>query len=118
MSQEQWIILLLKMVLISGFASIAVWICVYTKVAKWWRNPVGRSLVTKSALVAVLLIPTTLSLFFDLNRKTSLIVAWADVGLIGLITPVMLWRSVVWWRLHRAGTLTRHDLGGPGRDGR
>lgn len=118
MGQDQWIVLLLKAALISGFASIATWILVYTKVAKWWRNPVGRSLVIKSGLVAALLVPTTLSLFFELNRKTSLVVAWADVGLIGLITPVMLWRSVVWWRLHKAGTLSHHDAGGRDRGAR
>lgn len=46
MSQDQLIILLLKIGLIAGLVSIALWACVYTRLARWWQNPVGRTLVT------------------------------------------------------------------------
>lgn len=101
MSAERLITFLLRVFLISGFASIALWVGMYTAWAPWWRNAVGRTLVVKDALIALLLIPTTLSLFFHLNRGSSLKVGWADVVLIGLITPVMVWRVVSWGRFAR-----------------
>jgi hypothetical protein len=111
MSQGQWIILLLRIVLIAGFVSLLAWIADYTRMAPWWTNPIGRTLVTKTAVIAALLIPTTLSLFLNLNRTTSNIVAWLDVVLIGLVTPVMLWRIVVFRKIHK-----HHDNGVPGSD--
>jgi hypothetical protein len=111
MDQEQLIILALKVVLISGFVSLAGWIALYSVLASWWRNPIGRTLVSKTALIAALFIPSILGLFFHLSRMTSLVVGWVDVGLIGLVTPVMWWRCAVWIRLHKAGRLPRdgHD---------
>lgn len=104
MMQQQWLILALKIVTIAAFASLAAWIAIYTRLSPWWRNPIGQTLVIKTALIALLLVPTILSLFFDFNRLTSIIAGWMDVGLIGLIVPVMVWRSVVWVRVHRDGT--------------
>jgi hypothetical protein len=108
--QEQLIEILLRIFLISGFCSIAGWVGTYTWMGfhgagKWWRNPVGRSLVIKSALLGLLLVPSILSLFFKFSRQTSDIAGWVDTGLIALITPVMWWRVRVWVRLHKAGRL-------------
>jgi len=111
MSQDQAITLAFKVALICGSCSLVFWIALYTALARWWLNPIGRSLVRLAALTAALYIPTVLSLFFHLNRLDSRIVGWVDVGLIALVTPEMLWRSVVWWRLHKAGKLPR-DGGG------
>ena len=33
----------------------------------------------------------------------------APADFIALVTPEMLWRSVVWWRLHKADRLPRND---------
>ena len=104
MTQTEWLILAFKAVSIAAVISLVGWIIVYTRVAAWWRNPVGQTLVIKTALIALLLIPTILSLFFHLSRQTSMAAGWVDAVLIGLITPVMIWRSVVWIRLHRDGT--------------
>jgi hypothetical protein len=103
------LILVLKIGLITGFVSLTGWIAVYTWLAPWWRNPVGRTLVTKTALIAALFVPSILSLFFNLNRLDSVIVGWIDAGLIWLVTPVMIWRSAVWIKLHRAGKLHRES---------
>jgi hypothetical protein len=35
--------------------------------------------------------------------------------MIALVTPEMLWRSVVWLRLHRAGKLPRNSDGPDGK---
>ena len=106
MSEMQWIILLGKIVCIAALASLAGWVAIYTRLAKWWRNPIGRTLVTKTLLIAALLLPTTINLFFTLN---PIGVAWVDIALIGAITPVMIWRSVVWMRLGRDQGETGHD---------
>ena len=111
MTQTAWIVLLLRIGVISGFLSLVAWIALYTRLAPWWRNPIGRTLVAKTALIALLFIPTALGLFFRLSARDSLTVGWVDVALIGLVTPVMLWRCAVWLRLDKAGRLPRngHD---------
>ena len=111
MTQDQWTVLCLKIALISGFVSLITWVAVYTALAPWWRNPVGRTLVVKTLLIAGLFVPTTLSLFFNLNRFDSRLAAWTDAALIGAVTPVMIWRTAVWVKLHRLGRLprNRHD---------
>ena len=111
MTQASWLMLALKVALISGFCALAGWVVLYSVLAPWWKDPIGRTLVAKTALIALLFIPTALSLFFNLNRLDSYITGWTDVSLIGMVTPVMAWRSAVWWKLHRAGRLPRngHD---------
>lgn len=105
MSQGQWIAWVLKAGLISGFVSLTAWIALYSALAPWWRNPVGRTLVAKTALIAGLFVPSILGLFFHLSRQDSYIAGWADTALICLVSPVMWWRSIVWWRLYKAGKL-------------
>jgi len=92
-TQAQLIVLLSKVVLISGFCSLALWIIIYSLLAEWWHDPIGQTLVSKSALLAGLFAVSILSVFFHLNPY---IIAWADLSLITLVTPVMLWRSAVW----------------------
>jgi hypothetical protein len=104
-SQAQWLVLALKVALISGFLSLVAWIALYSALADWWSNPIGRTLVAKTTLIAGLFVPSILSLFFHLNRLDSYIAGWVDVGLIGLVSPVMWWRMRVWRRLNRAGRL-------------
>ncbi|HEY6278719.1 MAG TPA: hypothetical protein VIX86_20595 [Streptosporangiaceae bacterium] len=120
MTQDQLIILLFKIVIVTGFASICLFIAVYTYLAPWWRNEIGRTLVVKDVILALLLLPSVLSLFLDLNRFTSRVVAWVDVVLFAAMTPVMVWRTVVFARIRRraSGAATRHaastgELGGP-----
>lgn len=114
MSQAAWLILAFKVALVSGFVSLAGWVALYSSLERWWRHPVGRTLVAKTALVAALFIPSILSLFFHLSSHDSYIVGWVDAGLIGLVSPVMWWRSVVWVKLHRAGRLPRNGNDGEG----
>jgi hypothetical protein len=109
LNEIQWITLALKIVLISGFVSLITWVAVYTRLAAWWRNPIGRTLVAKTLLIAGMFVPSILSLFFRLNRQDSLIAGWVDVGLIGAVTPVMLWRTIVWLHLDRTDRLPRNE---------
>lgn len=101
MTQDQWLILALKIATICGFLSLIGWVVLYTVLAKWWRSSIGRTLVAKTLLIAGILLPYGLSLFFNLNRLDSHIVGWADAVLIALITPVMIWRAAVWLKVYR-----------------
>jgi hypothetical protein len=103
MSQDTLILLLLKVFLICGFTTLIAWVVIYTRLTGGgaWRNPIGQTLIIKTLLIAALFIPQVLALFFHLNRFDSHVAAWADVTLVGLVTPVMIWRSVVWLRLSR-----------------
>jgi hypothetical protein len=108
MTQTGWLILTFKITLISGFISLLGWVILYSLLENWWRHPIGRTLVAKTTLVAALFVPSILSLFFHLSGNDSRLVGWIDVGLVGLVTPTMIWRSVVWIKLHRAGRLPRN----------
>ena len=118
MTQMALIVLLLKIFLISGFVSLAGWVGLYTWLTGGaaWRNPVGQTLVIKSVLVAATFAAIALPAFVPWFARHPLVMGWIDVALIGLVTPVMVWRSVVWVRLHRAGRLLRDGDGGYGNE--
>lgn len=104
MTQDQLIILLLKIGLVSGFSCIVAWIAVYSRLSKGrnWRSPIGRSLMRFAILVAGLLVPFTLSLFFHLTRLDSRITAWYDVVLICAVPAEMATRIIVFLRIGSA----------------
>lgn len=95
------LVLLDKVFVLTSLASCLAWIVEYT-LNRGWRNSLGRTLLTKTALLAGLLGLSALSAFFHLNRTTSLWVAWVAVVMLGLIGPVMLWRMWVFRRLQHA----------------
>lgn len=101
MTQEQWIIFLFRIACVSIELTVIAFIVIYTLLAPWWRNVLGRSIVTIDALLGMAFIPSVLSLFFDFNRLTSRIAAWADIVVFFAIAGVMLWRCWIWIRIHR-----------------
>ena len=101
MSQEDWIVLLLKIGIICGFLSLASWVYIYGRLVRWHFDSIGWTLVSKSLLLCGLLLITGLSLFLNFNRLGSYIAGWIDVSLIAAITPVMVWRSIEWIRRSR-----------------
>ena len=110
MTQDDAIILCFKVVEVAGLVAIAAFIGCYSLWARWWANPIGRTIVVKDLLLIIVFIPSLLSLFLDFNRLTSHIAAWIDVAMIGLISPVMAWRIIVFRRIHKDGK--REDGGG------
>jgi hypothetical protein len=111
-SQDQWITLCYKIAVVGALLTIPAFVLCYSRWASWWRDPVGRTIVAKDLLLAFALIPVALSLFLQFSRLTSRVAAWTDIALIGLISPVMIWRIAVFWKLHRQGPRTG---GHPGR---
>lgn len=101
MKQEQWIVLAFKVALIADVAAVLAFIADYTRLAAWWSNAIGRTIVIKDFLLVLAFIPSIMSLFFRFSRLTSLVAAWFDVGIFAGIAAVMVWRIVVFERVHR-----------------
>lgn len=102
MTQEQLITELFKIDLIADLTAVVLFTAVYTVLAPWWRNPVGRTLVVLDILLGLAVIPSLLSLFFQFSRLTSYLAAWFDTGIFALIALALLQRIPLWIRLHRS----------------
>ena len=103
MSQEQAIVLAFKVVEVASVVTIAAFIACYSQWAKWWANPIGRTIVYKDIALILVLIPSILSIFWHFNRLTSHIAAWYDVGSFALVPAIMIWRIFVFRKIHRDG---------------
>jgi hypothetical protein len=111
MSQDQWITLCFKVIEVSALVTITGFVACYSWWARWYRDPVGRTIVLKDIALALVLIPSILSIFFSFNRLTSHIAAWFDVGSFALVPVIMVWRVVVFRRIHRDGMAPRAGTG-------
>ena len=103
MSQDQAIILAFKVVEVASVVTIAAFIGCYSRWAKWWTNPIGRTIVYKDIALVLVLIPSILSIFMDFNRLTSHIAAWFDVAAFALVPAIMIWRVIVFRKIHLVG---------------
>ena len=105
MSQDAWILLLFKIVIIADIAASLLFVADYTRLTRWgaWsrENPIGQTVIIKSLLLGAAFVPSALSLFLKFNRLTSHIAAWTDIALFAAIAGVLLWRIVVFERVHR-----------------
>jgi hypothetical protein len=113
-SQDQAILLAFKVVEVASVVTIAAFVAYYSTVANWWANPIGRTIVIKDIALILVLIPSLLSIFIDFNRLTSHIAAWFDVASFGAIPVIMVWRIIVWRRIHKAGKLNGNGDGSQG----
>ena len=104
MTQDGLIILLFRIAELFAIASIVIFVAVYWRLAPWWRNPIGRTIVIKDLALLLALIPGVLSLFLDFNRLSSRVAAWFDLACLTSIGVIMLWRTVVWIKVHNSGS--------------
>jgi hypothetical protein len=104
-SQEQWIIFAFKVVEVASVVTIAVFIACYSRWAAWFRNPIGRTIVYKDIALVLVLVPSILSIFINFNRLTSHIAAWFDVAAFAMVPVIMVWRTLVFRKIHKAGEL-------------
>jgi len=112
MTQEQILILAFKIVEVASVVTIAAFVACYSKWARWWANAIGRTLVFKDIALVLVLVPSILSIFIDFSRFTSRIAGWFDVAAFALVPVIMLWRTWVFWKIHKAGHL-RQDAAPP-----
>lgn len=99
MTEAQWVILLLKIGSVAAIVSVAQWIACYTVFQPWWRSRIGRSLILLAGMSMVTPVLFILTLFFNLNRADSHILAWTEIALLFAYVPAMLWRSWIWTRV-------------------
>lgn len=104
MTSPPLLILLTKITLIADMVAIIAFIADYSRLAPWWRNPVGRTIVIKDLLLLGVISMVVLSVFFQFSRLTSQVAAWIQIAELAAMAVVMLWRIVVFERIHRHGT--------------
>ena len=99
------IILAFKVVEVASLVTIIAFVACYTwwTRGKCWTNPIGQTIVAKDAALILVLLPSILSIFWHFNRLTSHIAAWYDVGSFALVPAIMVWRVIVFRKIHRDG---------------
>lgn len=108
MTQDEVILLAFKVTEIASLVTIAAFTACYSAWAKWWSNPIGRTIVYEGIAIVLVLIPSILSIFLSFNRLTSHIAAWFDIASFGAIPAIMCWRIVVFGKIHKAGKLPQN----------
>lgn len=101
MTQDQLIIFLFRADLIADIAAVILFTVVYSVLAPWWKNPIGRTLVALDILVGLAVLPSVFALFFHFSRLSSRLAAWFDVAIFAAIAVLLLLRIPLWIRLHR-----------------
>lgn len=94
-------VIIYRVVVLTAMAATIVFVTVYSRLARWWRNPIGRTIVAVDAAVFMALLPISLSLFFTFTRLTSQLAAGLDLAAISSIPISMGWRIHAWLRLPR-----------------
>jgi len=100
MSQDQWIILCFKVVEVASVVTIAAFVACYSRWARWWTNPIGRTIVIKDIALIFVLLPSIMSIFLQFNRLSSHIAAWFDIASFAAVPVIMVWRIAVWRKIH------------------
>lgn len=95
------LILLDRVAVLIALAGCLAWIWEYT-VNQGWRNPMGRTLLSKTSLLTGLLALSAVSLLISLSRLWQEVFAWAGLAMLAMIGPVMAWRMIVFRRVSRA----------------
>jgi hypothetical protein len=92
-----------------SFVVIIAFIIQYTLQAKWWRNPLGRSIVLESVAILLVLFPETLHFYLHISTATSTGFAWYSLVSFSMIPVIMLSRMVSFERLRRSFKRTDDD---------
>jgi hypothetical protein len=97
------VVILLRVFETTSLLGSLAWITDYTR-QRGWHNVAGRNLLTKTVIIASLLLLGLLLSLFRFNPLIEEILYWLYVALLAAIGPVMVWRMVVF---HRLGGATR-----------
>jgi hypothetical protein len=72
----------------------------------WWKNDLGRSIVSKSIAMALVFLFPALHLMFDGEFRTAPY-QWFELACFALVPVIFVWRAVAIWRLQRNGARGR-----------
>jgi hypothetical protein len=96
------VILLSRIFLSTSLAGCLAWVVDYTR-QRGWHNVAGQNLLTKTTILALLLLIGLLTSLFRFSHDVEVVLSWAYVVLLAAIGPVMVWRM---WVFHRLGSVT------------
>ena len=85
---------------IAATLAIFLFVLQYTLTSPWWRDQVGTTIVVKDLALLAILVPSCAVLIWHslLTVRQS---AWISLIVLSLMTLVMLWRCVVWYRVSK-----------------
>jgi hypothetical protein len=84
------------------FAGVA-FIAAYTLLAKWWKTPVGVSIVLLDLMIALILLPDMLLYLLDINVTGSEFWTFLVLGALAAVPVIIMWRLVILVRLQLRG---------------
>lgn len=106
MTQDQLFLLLLKIAIPLAILSFLTWVAVYTRLQPWWRDHIGVNLVLNVVISVGQLSFLGLAVYFHLSRIDNRLIGWLYTIFTLAITPLMIWRSIVWIRESRKAAET------------
>lgn len=105
MTQAQWAALILKIVLIFAILVYCHFTIAYSRWAKWWKNPIGLTMVLEAVALALAYLPVVLSAFLVFSNFSKEVALWVLIFFFGCGPAIVEWRTIVMWRLNKAGKL-------------
>ncbi len=110
MTQDQWQLLVLKIVLISNVLTLGGFAAQYQRLTRgaWRRDRIGSSLMYETFLLLGVVGLTAASVFLQFNRLDSRAAAWVQIALLALLSVVMVSRVVV-FQQEKNGPRNRKD---------
>lgn len=87
---------------VGAIFSVILFIGVYTKLAPWWREPVGLTLVLAEFFILALYVSILLHIvFLPAFNAVPVWVSIVDLFITGGIMGVNIWRTFVWFKIAR-----------------
>lgn len=86
---------------VAGVIVPVLFVAYYTWIAKWWRNPTGRSLVALDLCILMIRFPRSVELLHDPSREVFGPTDWVIVAASVAIPLVILSRMLAFEKMRR-----------------
>lgn len=83
--------------------AILAFVVQYTFLARWWANPIGRTIVWKDVALMGAIGLSLAGSFIRPTPTSAKVMAWVVIATLLAICVIMVWRIVVFWRIHKEG---------------
>lgn len=87
-----------KIAVFTAFFSSIVFVLGYSLIAPWWRQEVGRAMVSLDCGLMLALAPAVLRMLFHVTNWLTFF-AWYYGGSLLLVAGITLWRLLVIWHV-------------------
>lgn len=115
----------------TGFILMLLFIIQYTFLGKWWKNPIGRTIVVETVAILLVLFPSILHAYFGVTTRDSAGFAWYTLVSFSMIPFIFLGRIIsfelirrklkkIEWRNHgnpQTPDVSGGDVPAPPREG-